>query len=663
LPEFEKPALNLSMNQPVDKPLTHFPVMKYVLALLFAVIVLPLNAGTPDTLRVTTHNRVLVTTDPSQGVKHFPARGIFPDAKTDIRRITMTVTLGCPDSMPCAHWDYLDHIYVRHTGGNNCEPGDYELGRMLTPYGSIFSSNWQYSWTVDVTDFSMLLRGDVEIDYVHSGYEPTDVGWALTIRFDIITGTPVAEPVTITRLWQGDYPYGDPKESIENKLTPIEFKTRGRASTGRVRIQHTGHGMDEPRGCSEFCSRYRDIKFNGRVVDRRNIWKKCGDNPLYPQGGTWIYDRGYWCPGNLQPADIIDVKLKPGNQTIDIDMEPYRATGKVDAHENISSCLIQYRSPTNANDAAIDNIITPSGSAEFSRINPVCCEPRIIIRNMGSKNLTSAVISYGTIGYKARTYTWHGNLRFNETALVNLRGPVDYGNGNNTFFAMVSLPNGTKDEWVYDNRLTAEFPSPLILPAEVVIQFHTNNHPADNKLFIMNAFGGIVFNRENTSFKANTTYYDTIRFDPGCYELFLQDSTGDGLEFWFEPEQGRGYLRLLDVKGNLLYNFESDCGNGQHLAFTASPDYVADTTITKFAFGAYPLMVKNKLTVDCLASKPSDIHVLIRGAENQLLEDHLFLNLRNRETSIDVSHLPSGRYFLEIQVNGERQYKKRFNKE
>jgi len=25
--------------------------------------------------------------------------------------------------------------------------------------------------------------------------------------------------------------------------------------------------------------------------------EECADNPLYPQGGTWIYDRAGWCPG------------------------------------------------------------------------------------------------------------------------------------------------------------------------------------------------------------------------------------------------------------------------------------------------------------------------------------------------------------------------------
>ncbi len=40
---------------------------------------------------------------------------------------------------------------------------DYELARMLTPYGGAFAKSWQFGWEVDVTDFSLLLRDSVEI--------------------------------------------------------------------------------------------------------------------------------------------------------------------------------------------------------------------------------------------------------------------------------------------------------------------------------------------------------------------------------------------------------------------------------------------------------------------------------------------------------------------
>ncbi|MGV3658434.1 MAG: hypothetical protein ACO1NX_10775 [Chitinophagaceae bacterium] len=73
------------------------------------------------------------------------------------------MAFGCPDSLRCADWDYKDHITLRRTGGVNEASQDYELARMLTPYGGAFAKSWQFGWEVDVTDFSLLLRDSVEI--------------------------------------------------------------------------------------------------------------------------------------------------------------------------------------------------------------------------------------------------------------------------------------------------------------------------------------------------------------------------------------------------------------------------------------------------------------------------------------------------------------------
>lgn len=637
--------------------------MKITLSIVCFFMILASTAGPSDTLKVNTHKKVLVTTDPAKGEKSYIAWGMFPGKDEDIRRIKMTVTLGCPDSMPCAHWDYLDHIYLRRQGGKGQPSLDFELGRMLTPYGSIFDRGWEWGWTVDVTDFSSVLRDSVEIEYVHSGYEPVTVGWSLSIDFDIIKGQPVAEPTSVTKMWNGSFKYGDPAVKTEESLRPMSFTPDRGAAVARLRIQQTGHGMDEPKGCSEFCSRYRDIKFDGSLIDRRSLWKECGDNPLFPQGGTWIFDRGNWCPGDLQEADQFDMPVTRKEHSFDIDMEPYTATGNIQANESIASVLIQYKKPNKANDVSIETIFSPNGEKNLHRLNPVCSEPHIIIRNQGSEILRSLIIYYGTEGYPMRKHTWHGALRFNETVDVWLEGPVKFKKGTNRFQVQLSSPNGKKDGYEADNRMTVSFPSPVVLPNQLIVQFRSNAAPEDNKLSIMDAFGGIQYIRESAAIKANTLYNDTVLLNEGCYEFNLSDSTGNGLEFWFEPEQGHGFLRFLDIKGRLLHTFESDCGSGQHLAFQASASYVYDTSINRMAFSVYPLRVKEKLEFDCVASRPTDITVLIRGSENAVIERHEFLGLQNRLTNIDVNHLKPGRYFFEVQVDGVRQFKKRFNKE
>jgi len=286
-----------------------------------------------------------------------------------------------------------------------------------------------------------------------------------------------------------------------------------------------------------------------------------------------------------------------------------------------------------------------------------------MLRNSGSEILRSVVIIYGTEGYPMRKQKWQGSLRFNESTDIWLRGPVNFKAGTNTFVARVENPNGKKDGWIYDNEMKSFFPSPVILPNQFILQFRTNENPADNRICIMDAFGGIHYIREPTSLSPNTTYFDTINLVPGCYELNLSDSSGNGLEFWFEPEQGHGFLRLLDSIGRLLVNFESDCGNGQHLAFSAKENAPFDTTENKCAFSVFPLRVKDRLVFDCVTSRPTDIVVLIKGSENALIERHEYIGLQNRLTPIEVSHLKPGRYFFEVQIDGIRKFKKRFNKE
>jgi len=621
-----------------------------------------LFAQKPETIHVITHQRATIVTDPALGEKEYPAWGIFPAKDVSVRRILMHVTLGCPDSLPCAHWDYLDHITVKRAGGLNAESLDYELGRMLTPYGSIFTPKWNWTWTVDVTDFASVLRDSVEIEYMHSGYETPTVGWALTLDFEIVKGPEIVHPLSITRMWEDKFRYGDPAEDIEKKLSPLSFQTAAGATMSRFRIQHTGHGMDEPRGCSEFCSRWRDILFDGKVVDHTNLWKNCGDNPLYPQGGTWIYDRAWWCPGNLQAADIVDIFPSKGTHTFDLKMEPYTATANIQANEAIASYLIQYVGPTAKNDAAIETILVPNNDPNFSRSNPAGFNPMIAVRNLGKENLKSILITYGTEGFAQKTFSWKGDLPFNKTVIIALPGDIDHKPGNNTFSVNLSKPNGRKDSWDGDNKLSSTFSPPPVLPLKMVLQLLTNNKPGENEIRIFDNSGKIVFTKKPSDLKPKTMYYDTLGFDQGTYALLLSDSAGDGLEFWYEVESGYGYMRLLTLDGRLLHDFESDCGDGQFYAFTASSDAVTDTNTTQYAFTLYPRRTNGIINLDVHADKSGAMEVKITS-DGVLVQQHYYKSVKQNRFTYDVGYLPKGRYIIEVLIDGESKFKRRFNKD
>lgn len=635
--------------------------MNKVLILIFIFLCLNAFSQEAKITNIISHNRSTVTTDPAKGIKDYPAWTVFPSKDVPYRKIRMYITLGCPDTIPCAHWDYLDHIMLVKQGGVNGKPYNFEIGRMLTPYGSIFSKGWDFTWWADVTDFSMLLRDSVLISYRHSGYEPVSVGWSLTVRFEITQGPPVIQPVAISPLWNGEFRYGDKNDDIEKKLSPIEI-TLNKNNFARLRIQHTGHGMDTPKGCSEFCSRWRDVLMDNSLVERKNLWKDCGNNPLYPQGGTWIFDRALWCPGDLQQPDQYDFFTAPGKHLVDLEMEPYTATDNIQANESVASYLIEFQKPKTDNDVALEEIIVPSKDKAYNRVNPAAQNPRIMVRNLGAKPLKSFKVTWFTKGFQKHEYNWKGNLDFNKTTQLSLPGMIDQSKGTNVFQVTLSNPNGKKDGWTGDNSLLSVFNSPIELPEKIIVRYLTNNKPAENDIWIVNTKGDTVYKKGHENLKPQTLYSDTLQLIKGNYELTLADTAGNGLEFWYETEQGFGYLRLLDEKERLLYNFESDCGNGQFLAFTTTPDFKNDTVNSQYSFILFPRRVKKEITLDYHSDKMVDMQVLITS-DGVPVETHWYKRVKQGKISYDISHLPAGRYIMDVSMNGESKFKRRFNKE
>lgn len=635
--------------------------MKRVLVTLLSVLSLNSFAQVPLRKHIITHNRTTIVTNPATGTNSFVKWGVFPSGKESVRQVMLHVTLGTPDSMPTAHWDYLDRINLLRKGGMNGNNLRYELGRMLTPYGSVFGKGWSWTWEVDVTDFSAFLRDSAEIEYVHTGYEPVNVAWALTLDFEFVTGPPVLDFIGMMPLWNDAYKYGDPNEKIAKKLLPITYENVAGAGISRIRIQHTGHGMDKPKGCSEFCSRWRMIKVDGNIADHRNMWKDCGCNPLYPQGGTWIYDRAYWCPGDLQHPDIIDVAASAGKHSVSIEMEPYTAVDDRNAVEQIASYLFQYSKPRQRTDVALEKIMVPGNEQQYSRLNPASFNPRIIIRNLGSENLRSVLITYGTAGFPMQTFQWKGNLKFNQVEEVIIPGEILWKEGENTFNVTLTKPNGKADGWNGDNAMTSTFKSPEKFPLNFVLQFKTNKRPKDNNIFMVNSKLDTVFVRNAAQLDSDRVYNDTLRLVAGKYEIHLTDTAGDGLEFWAEPQNGDGYLRIFDLKGNLIHSFESDCGNGEMLSFEATPDFITDTVTPRYAFSLYPRLVSMGTTLNVVSNRTSNMTVLLTVG-GKLYEKHEYMGIKNASFYYNMEHLPAGRIVMEVLMDGESRFKGRINK-
>ena len=627
---------------------------------LILLCVLPFRAIAGDTIHVVTHNRETVVTDPSKGNKEYIRWGVFPKPGEALRKIIMHVNFACPDTMRCADWDYSDRISILRQGGIHGKLQDYEIGRILTPYGGAFGKNWHFEWEVDVTDFSLLLRDSVEISYNHSGYEPAnDRGWAITLDFEIIKGRPAAEQVSIQKIYDAHFGYGDSLNPIEKKLIPVSFTADEGAAFARLRVIQTGHGMDEPDGCGEFCKKTREIWYDGKMADSKAIWKKCGENPLYPQAGTWIYDRAGWCPGDLVQPDIYDINIIPGTAySIAFKMTSY-VSPKPSANEVISAYLVQYKKPSAENDVSVEDVVVPSSKMIYSRMNPATSCPQIIVRNSGSSEVHSISIRYGTAGFASQEYSWTGLLEPDKSATITLPWIIKYKAGINNFSVSLENPGGKNDGYPADNSFTVPFQAAPVLDTLLVFYLLTNNQPSHNSWILSSADAGAQKERKAGSLEAKTIYSDTLKLKPGAYQLAFADTAGDGLEFWYNTDGGRGIARLMNGKGELLKSFESDCGSGWVYNFTvgARPDPVNPDANS---IGLYPTRTSDFTTLDYFANKTEDVTVrLISDPGKEVVEEHLYPKLKQGMFTYDLRRYPSGRFYLKVLVNNQEKFSKR----
>jgi hypothetical protein len=278
---------------------------------------------------------------------------------------------------------------------------------------------------------------------------------------------------------------------------------------------------------------------------------------------------------------------------------------------------------------------------------------------VGNTVIQNMLIQYGTIGFEQKTYHWQGVLPVNESASIVLPNLVAFKKGKNRFQVDISKPNGGKDFFMADNKMTTEFEAPPTHDNTVVFYLLTNNQPEHNAYTLKNSAGTTVYERKTGELKANTEYRDTFKLQPDAYEFTLIDTARNGLEFWFNGRGGRGIARLMNEKGALLKAVESDFGSIWQYRFVvgATPDVVKNE---EYAIGLFPTRTRDKTTLDYFSNTPEDVIVrLVTDPLSKIVEEHHYKQLKEGVFTYDLKRYPKGRFYLKVIVNGEEKFNKR----
>jgi len=588
--------------------------MKKQFYLLIAVILLSISAKAlpGDTTWVQAQN-IVQFTHPGA----YDTTVVFPNGTKTYRKVLMIFTLAeynCPSgSTYCHQWDYTVQNYLMTKGGDTLE-----LSRFITPYSGTstrFPITWQNHYIFDVTDFYPLLKDTAAIRVNYEGYS---YGFTGDIKFAFIEGTPDKNVTGLQKIYDGYFGYGSATDPINNHLPKVGLNIPASTKGADMRFIVSGHGSDA-NGCCEFMSHYYDAYLNGISVAHRNIWRPdCGMNEIYPQTGTWIYERANWCPGDIVVPIYHDLPgvIAGGTDSVQIKYENYTIASPAGGYA--TEAIVFYHGDFNKIlDASLDDIIAPTSYEGYFRENPMVGTPIILVKNTGSTTITSMNIQYGIKDSAMLTYAFTGSLApLQDTQLVlpdleTLRNIAGTG-GNYTFVAKITSVNGATDNDATNNTLSTSFTAAPVWPAQIAITMLTNGSTvadgtSETSWRIYDINNNIVKERINNT--ATTTYKDTVTLNPGTYRLVVTDSGCDGINWWnyanYPVDPGVGTFKVTPATSvvpkplNGYFSGDFGCGFTQYFS-VAGPLGVNNVAAlnSTLSISAYPNPAQNDVTVN-----------------------------------------------------------------
>jgi hypothetical protein len=524
----------------------------------------------------------------------------------------------------------------------------FELARYITPYGNNLSLGDGWTWVFDLTDYALFLRDSVHLSAGN---------WQelLDMKFRMIEGIPPRDVVGINNIYTGNHGYAD---ETQHNLPPVKVKIGNNVQNARLKMRITGHGFGGTLNCSEFCPRNNELKINGLHAYDHYVWRgDCGLNPLYPQGGTWLYDRAEWCPGaEVRTKDFeLSSLIVPGDSiTIDYDLQPgYTWDGQGSwPYYAIESQLITYGKPNYKLDAAMEELISPNNNKLYNRFNPLCGRPLIAIKNNGTDTLRSLVVEFGPAGGKPQSYTWKGNLSFQDTARI-LLSAIDWNDwigGDNRFLVHLTLPNGGMDQNISNDNMGAPFVIPPTYENQFLLKFKSNHMASSLSWVLTDQDGNKVY--ENGPMENNTAYIDTFNLVKGCYRMIIRNAEGEGLSYWANmPPNGNGTAgsaQFRSMSGLLIKSFPGDFGRESAQSFTVGMTIDVPELNPGGYMNIYPNPTQGPFEIALILDHQQEVFVRIHDAMgNEVTRGSFFVGQKSA-IPMDLKSSPPGIYFVSV---------------
>jgi hypothetical protein len=519
-----------------------------------------------------------------------------------------------------------------------------EIMSFVTPYGiGVDFGPDGVAWYFDLTDYTPILKGNKRLLMTLGGQYQEE----MDLDFLFIVGTPPRDVLEFNQLWQGTPRLGSAHINqirSDEKFAPLMVPTHPEGKKFKLMSTITGHGAEGEFHQNGGLVRHM-INLDGGFDEF--IWtitQECSLNPVFPQGGTWVYDRQGWCPGerSLTTENDITYFVTPGSDVqIDYNTSPPPSQSG-DYRYIVSHQLVTYGDPNHANDASILEIRKPNDNVLYTRLNPACDQPVVVIQNTGEEELQAVTIEYWVNDGNKKSYEWTGRLPYMLSREVELpAGDLFAGLSGadvHTFHVEIKAPN---DEYAFNNTMKSKFKVVDVYEDGIILEVRTNNRNFENRYTIKDEAGNTLTSN-NLQF-SNRVFRDTITTQ-GCYVFQITDTGDDGLSWWANPNQGSGHMIIRDLTGiRPLKTLQPDFG--RELTYSFNIGMVTNVSQKELdsEISIYPNPVEDQATVSGL--RGDELITLFNSLGNFVPAN---INFSGNSAELDVSGLVSGIYYVKI---------------
>ena len=281
----------------------------------------------------------------------------------------------------------------------------------------------------------------------------------------------------------------------------------------------------------------------------------------------------------------------------------------------------------------------------------------VVVNNSGVKELTSLKFEVAVDNGEAITKTWDGSIPKYETLNVDL--DVNIPTGMHDVNVKIVEANGVKFETSKNVTVNNEgwaVAETMSDVAEITIELMQDKYGTQITWeliasdYSVLASGGPYENLKGSS--ATELHEVKVNVPAGeCVKFIIRDSKKNGICCQY----GEGYYRILDEKGNVALDGDGAFGEeASHIISIVKDEMEDGIEEISSSFRIYPNPVNDILYINAETEIEEVIVYDVYGRQQS--------TVNGQQSSIDVSRLNTGIYFVRIKTNDE-VVTKRFVKE